>query len=127
MIFYNAPFVIGAAFLVLAGIATVIGAFAAPPGRKGMTGAAGGLILVSSIVFLILAAASLPIRAAFSNAMDVTTAWMVIGAVDSLFFAAFDAGLILLVFAATRRRTEPRPAHPPHAPAEPYRPGPSQL
>ncbi|GAB2512986.1 hypothetical protein [Nocardiopsis aegyptia] len=120
------PSLIGAILLVLAGIAALIGAFAAPSGRKGLTAAAGGLILVASIVFLFLTVAYFRLEEIFATFFDGRTSFILLDVIDFLFLALFDAGLVLLVFAATRRLARPRPAHPPHAPVGPYQPGPAQ-
>ncbi|KOX11199.1 hypothetical protein [Nocardiopsis sp. NRRL B-16309] len=120
------PSLIGTILPLLAGAGVVIGAFAAPSGRRGLTGAAGGLILVSSIGFLILTLAYSPLQEMLSGPFGGRTVWIILDAVDFVCLALFDTGLVLLVIAATRRLAEPRPTRPPHAPVGPYQPGPSQ-
>ncbi|MFI6575525.1 hypothetical protein ACIBFB_06970 [Nocardiopsis sp. NPDC050513] len=124
----NLPLLVAPILYLLVGIGAVALGPLAPVGRKGLTVASGALILVSAIIDLVINLAWFPIHEFIGVPLGFDTATLVVNTVSYLSYALFGVGVILLVFAATRRRPKPAvgPATGvPRPPQTPYRPGPA--
>lgn len=128
----SAPFLIGAVLLMLIGIGGAACSFAAPAGRKALTGIGSVLVLLAGIVFLVLPLWAGSMHEVLSAAFGGRTGWIVLDIIDYVFTAGLGTGLILVAIAATRRLDRQSPRFTPHqpygshAPGTPYQHGPAQ-
>ncbi|MCY9786226.1 hypothetical protein KIK06_20235 [Nocardiopsis sp. EMB25] len=116
------PFLVGPVLTSLTGIGIIVCGLMAPVGRKGLTLTSGALVLVSGATDLILALWSIPIHSFIGPYLGFNAAGLVIDFISYLSFALFGAGIILLVFAATRRHAKPAVSPAPGAPRPPQGP-----
>jgi hypothetical protein len=117
----NAPLIIGNVLLILAGVGGVACSFAAPVGRKALTGIGSALVLAGGIVFLLLWFS--PLYETLAGLTDWRVAGIVVAVVEYGFTVGLGVGLVLLAFAATRRLPRPGPRPTPHQPYGPHTPG----
>jgi hypothetical protein len=117
----NIPIIVSNVLLVLAGVGGVACSFAAPVGRKALTGIGSALVLAAGIVFLLLWFG--PFYETLAGFTDWGVAEIVLGVVEYGFVVGLGVGLVLLAFAATRRLPQPRPRYTPHQPYGPHAPG----
>ncbi|OOC55840.1 MULTISPECIES: hypothetical protein [Nocardiopsis] len=125
MLPHTLPHMIGPVLSALLGAAGLACCFAAPRGRRALTGVGGGLVLFASAVRLVLVLLYQPTESLLSGLFGGRTAGMAVDGLDYFAHSLFATGLLLLVLGATRRPPRVRAPRPAHVPAGPYPPGPA--
>ncbi|WP_157982445.1 hypothetical protein [Nocardiopsis sp. FIRDI 009] len=122
------PVLVGPILYLLLGVGAVVCGLLAPVGRKGLTLTGGALLLVSGVMDLITGFAYIEVHMFIGGLVGYDASRTVLDVVFYLAGALFGVGVILLVFAATRRLPQPvvGPAPGvPRPPQGPYQPGPA--